>query len=156
MKPYADPHFFTSYYLELPESGRVLALVEAAEQGDAPPLPVSWLHRIELGNAIQMHVFQGRQPGHKRVTPAQAAAARATFREELQQGELLRAVALPQEALERRCEDLSLRYTARHGFRTYDLLHVSSALLLGCDTFWSFDTKASALAALEGLTAFRV
>ncbi len=24
--------------------------------------------------------------------------------------------------------------------------------LLGCDTFWSFDEKANALAALEGLT----
>ncbi|MBI4024534.1 MAG: hypothetical protein HY360_06100 [Verrucomicrobia bacterium] len=31
------------------------------------------------------------------------------------------------------------------------LLHVSAALLLGCDSFWSFDAKASKLAALEGL-----
>jgi len=31
------------------------------------------------------------------------------------------------------------------------LLHVSSALLLKCDSFWSFDPKASKLAALEGL-----
>jgi hypothetical protein len=44
-----------------------------------------------------------------------------------------------------------LRHTAKHGFRTYDLLHVSSALLLKCDTFWSFDPKANRLAGLEGL-----
>ena len=32
----------------------------------------------------------------------------------------------------------------------FDLLHVASALILACDTFWSFDPKASKLAALEG------
>jgi predicted nucleic acid-binding protein len=30
-------------------------------------------------------------------------------------------------------------------------MHVASALLLGCDTFWSFDAKAAQLAGLEGL-----
>jgi hypothetical protein len=58
---------------------------------------------------------------------------------------------LPIEDLSRQCEEISLRHTARHGFRTYDLLHVSSALLLHCDTFLSFDPKALALASLEGM-----
>ena len=48
--------------------------------------------------------------------------------------------------LERQFEELSFRHTARHGFRTYDLIHVASALLLGCDTFWTFDMKAARLA----------
>ena len=48
-------------------------------------------------------------------------------------------------------EDLALRYTAKHGFRTYDILHVAAALVLKCQTFWSFDKKASKLAKLEGL-----
>jgi predicted nucleic acid-binding protein len=48
-------------------------------------------------------------------------------------------------------EELALRHTASHGFRTYDLMHVASALLLKCDAFWSFDPKASRLASLEGL-----
>ena len=47
------------------------------------------------------------------------------------------------------------QHTARHGFRTYDLLHVASALTLKCDGFWSFDPKASKLAALEGLETHR-
>jgi predicted nucleic acid-binding protein len=47
-------------------------------------------------------------------------------------------------------ESLALRHTARHGFRTYDLLHVASALVLGCTTFWSFDERARRLARLEG------
>ncbi|HEV2210624.1 MAG TPA: hypothetical protein VG167_17760 [Verrucomicrobiae bacterium] len=63
----------------------------------------------------------------------------------------MRAVIMTPDDLEGQFEELSLRHTAKHGFRTYDLLHVSSALVLGCDTFWSFDPKASRLAALEGL-----
>ena len=151
MSPYADTNFFTRYYLELAESPQVLMLAEEAERVKAPPLPVTWLHRIELGNALQLRLFQGRQPGHPRVTPEQAAAAMATFREDLRARQLLRAAGLPTEDVERQCEELSLRHTARHGFRTYDLLHVSSALLLGCDTFWSFAPKANALADLAGL-----
>ena len=44
-----------------------------------------------------------------------------------------------------------LRHTAKHGFLTYDMLHVASDLLLGCDTFWSFDIQVRKLAELEGL-----
>ena len=54
-------------------------------------------------------------------------------------------------ALEERFEELAARHTGRRGFRTYDLLHVASTQLLDCDTFWSFDQKANALASLEGL-----
>jgi hypothetical protein len=60
-------------------------------------------------------------------------------------------MVLAAEDLTRQTEELSLRHTAKHGFRAYDVLHVSSALLLRCDTFWSFDPKASRLAVLEGL-----
>lgn len=151
MIPYADTNFFTRWYLDLPDSARVIALAESAQQSGATLLPVSWLHRAELCNALQIHVFLGRKPGHCHVTAEQAGIAMATFRAELTGGGLLRAVTLPVADLEAQAEELSLRHTARHGFGTYDLLHVSSALLLGCDTFWSFDAKASKLAKLEGL-----
>ena len=57
--------------------------------------------------------------------------------------------ALPE--LEAPLEELALSHTANHGFRTYDLIHVASALILNNSEFWSFDPKASKLAALEGL-----
>ena len=53
--------------------------------------------------------------------------------------------------LEAQFEELALRYTAKYGFRTYELVHVASARILNSDTFWSFDPKASRLASLEGL-----
>lgn len=97
-------------------------------------------------------VFVGRQPHHTRVTTAQAASALASFREDVRAGTVLQSAALALERLQVEFEELALRHTAKHGFRTYDLLHVAAAIVLGCDTFWSFDLKASKLARLAGLS----
>jgi predicted nucleic acid-binding protein len=153
MKPYADTNFFTRLYLMLDDSPSAIALAGAARDGEADPIPVIWLHHAELVNALQLHVFSGQQPGHTRVSPEQAAIALATFREDLAAQDFLRPARLPEAELEKQAEALALRHTAKHGFRTYDLLHVAAALLLGCDTFWSFDARALKLARLEGLRA---
>jgi predicted nucleic acid-binding protein len=151
MKPYPDTNFFTRLYLALPDSEEADQLIEQAKTGNVAALPVTWLHRVETVNAFQLSFFVGRMSGQTRVTVEQTASALAAFREDVRTGAIFRAAPLALERLERECEDLALRHTARHGFRTYDLLHVASALVLGCDTFWSFDPKASKLAQLEGL-----
>ena len=151
MIPYADTNFFTRTYLELPDSSEADRLVAHARQGETRPLPVTWLHRLEFINALQLHVFFARSPGQHFVTTEQAALALANFRDDLRQEGFIRNAVVLVGELERLFEELSFRHTAKHGFRTYDLLHVASALALKCDTFWSFDPKASKLAALEGL-----
>ena len=155
MIPYADTNFFTRTYLELPDSSEADRLVAQAGQAGTCPLPVTWLHRLEVTNAFQLHVFFARSPGQHFVTPGQAALAQANFRDDLTKENFIRNAVVPIGELERQFEELALRHTARHGFRTYDLLHVASALSLKCDTFWSFDAKASKLAALEGLKVRR-
>ena len=151
MNPYADTNFFTRLYLSLNDSAEADALADSARNGAAEPMPIIWLHRIELVNALQLHVFVGKQPGQIRITSEQAAAALESFRADATATSFLRPARLSEAVLERQAEELSLRHTARHGFRTYDLLHVASALLLGCDTFWSFDERTLKLAKLEGL-----
>jgi predicted nucleic acid-binding protein len=151
MTPYADSNFFTRIYLRLPESHEADNLLALAVQKKAAALPLTWLHRVEVANAFRLHVFQSAAEGQQYVTVRQAEQALGHFQNDVQAFVFLRECQVPLEQLERRFEELSLRRTARHGFRTYDLLHVSSALLLGCDTFWSFDAKASRLAKLEGL-----
>jgi predicted nucleic acid-binding protein len=151
MKPYADTNFFTRLYLQTPDTSTAVKLAQRARDEKSPPLPIIWLHRLEGINAFEMSVFLGRTLGQIRVTSEQAAAASANFREDLKASIFLRRREIPMVDLERLFEELALRHTSRHGFRTYDLLHVASALLLGCDRFWSFDPKASKLAALEGL-----
>lgn len=151
MIPYADTNFYTRVYLQLPESAEADLLLSGAKERQAAPLPLTWLHRVEILNAFQLHVFQGHDAGQSYVSAQQAALAHGNFRNDAQKAVFLRSVVIPDVELEKQFEELSLRRTARHGFRTYDLLHVASAILLGCDTFWSFDARATHLAKLEGL-----
>ncbi len=151
MKPYADSNFFTRLYLALPESHAATDLLFEAQKGTAPPLPITWLHRLEVVNGLQLQVFVSRVHGQPRITAEQAGAAQAGFRDDLGRSDFFRATELLHEKLVRKFEDLSLRHTVRHGFRVYDIIHVASALILECDAFWSFDAKASRLARLEGL-----
>lgn len=151
MRPYADTNFFAKLYLVLPDSPRATALLHQAQREAASPLPITWLHRLEVVNALQLHIFTSRNRGQTHITPEQGTAAQASFREDLARTDFLRVTQLLQEKLLGKFEDISLRHTARFGFRVYDIIHVASALLLDCDTFWSFDTKASRLAKLEGL-----
>jgi predicted nucleic acid-binding protein len=151
MRAYADTNFLARLYLPIVGADEAARLVASAQADESPLLPITWLHRLETINAFQLHVFMGKTRGQTRVTPEQAAAAQATFQADLAQPTFLRAVQLSLPELEAQFAELALRHTAKHGFRTYDLLHVASALFLRCDTFWSFDPKASRLASLEGL-----
>ena len=155
MIPYADTNLLTRVYLRQADTEETLRLIDVLKGRGARALPITWLHRLELINALQLHVFSARSPGHSFVSPEQAALAQASFRDDLTKESFIRNAVVPIGDLERQFEELALRHTARHGFRTYDLLHVASALALKCDTFWSFDPKASKLASLEGLKARR-
>ena len=152
MKPYADTNFLTRLYLALPGTDEALVAMHGLQNNGRESLPITYHHRLETINAFQLLVFSSAQSPHQpRVTREQAAAAMAKFQEDLALSAFCHDAPLPLRALEHQFEELALRHTARHGFRTYDLLHVASALALKCDTFWSFDPKASKLAALEGL-----
>jgi predicted nucleic acid-binding protein len=155
VKPYADTNFFARLYLPLPESSEVVEILENAISEGSSPLPVSWLHRVETVNAFQLYVFTSQTRG-PRITREQAAAALGNYRDDISNAKYLAAAPINFEQLERQFEEISLRHTAKHGFRAYDILHVSCALLFNCDRFWSFDPKASKLAALEGLQILAV
>lgn len=155
MKAYADSNFLVRLYLILPDTPVALRWVSSDRDDGADPFPLTWLHRIEVANAFQLHAFQSRAGRLPRVTSELAASAHVTFRHDAGTGEWFDAVRLETIVLERQFEELLLRHTSKHGFRTYDLLHVSQALVLGCDTFLSFDQKANKLAQLEGLKILR-
>ena len=75
----------------------------------------------------------------------------ADFEEDLAQGSFLREEPLTLEEITPQFRNLVAHHTARHGFRTYDVLHVAAAQVMQCQGFWSFDAKARHLARLEGL-----
>lgn len=145
---YCDTNFFTSLLVDMPHRAEAENLLAAA----TTPLPVTWLHRWEVLNALQQCVFLTRQGTQQlRVTPELAAVAEAQFFDELKLGRVWTPSTLALDQVDTLFQTLSHRHTAKEGFRTYDILHVSSAIVLGCDTFWSLDAKAKRLASLEGL-----
>jgi predicted nucleic acid-binding protein len=151
MKPYADTNFFTRLYLPLPESEQAVRLLGLAKSSKAIVLPVTWLHRMELAHAFEISVWLSKQGGHPRISSQNAAVAHENFKDDLASETYLGEETIEISALQSLFEDTVARHTARHGFRVYDILHVVSARLLGCDHFFSFDVRANKLAQIEGL-----
>lgn len=151
MSIYADTNFFTYLYLEDAGSGKADALL----QNDFPNLPITWLTRLEVINAFEQSVLTGFGEAQSRVSTELAAACQQQFRDDLAQGVALRLVNVSQAEISAKFEEIALRHTARHGFRAYDILHVAAALVLKCQSFWSFDKKACKLAKLEGLKVIK-
>ncbi len=156
MTPYADTNFFSRVYLALPDSDQADRLLESARKSDSLRLPITWLHQLELTNAFELSVWMGKQGGQPRVTPENAAVALHTFKTDLTEQLFVRAAAIELGDLLAGFEETVARHTAKHGFRTYDILHVVSARMLGCDFFFSFDERARKLAALEGFKVSRL
>lgn len=154
MKAYADTNFFTNLLMSLPQSAVADDLANSLRRPTPAPLPVTHLLRMELVNALQRLVYESHQ-GRQiiSVTRQRSVMAEVRFEMEMENASspLWQPVQIDEPLLFNLFHTLAHRHTARHGFRTYDILHVATALLLGCDTFWSFDGKAKKLAKLEGL-----
>ena len=145
---YADTNFFTNLLVELSHSKDA----ELLTKSNGSILPVTWLLRLEVVNAIQQCVFMSRHGVQDlRLVPEHATVLESHFLSEVESGVRYRRCPVDETSVERLFMELSHRHTAKEGFRTYDILHVSSGLVLGCDSFWSFDAKAKKLAKLEGL-----
>jgi len=153
---YCDSNFWLRLFVEFPESENARAQVENLKTGDEVRFALTWLQRVEVTNAFSLLTFQARSGRFPRVTPEQSAAALENFRELADGRSFVLNQPLSVSDLEPRCIALSERYTVKHGFRTYDLMNVSAALILGCDSFLSFDRKATHLAALEGLKVLKL
>jgi predicted nucleic acid-binding protein len=151
MTAYVDANLLVRLYLDFDGKQEAHDLLMGAEMRKAWPIQVTTLLRIEFTNALQRMVFESRTGGQWRVSPEAAAAALGEFHEHLRAGVFLKTIELSLEEVESQFDELAARHTARHGFRTYDVLHVACALRLRCERFLSFDVKARRLAKLEGL-----
>jgi predicted nucleic acid-binding protein len=151
MKTYADANALIRLYLDFDGSGQARDLVTAPWVRRQWPVPVPALLMYEVSNGLQRMVYESRTGGQWRVTPEAAAAAWYEFTAHLDQAAFLQRSPLTLAELESDVESLVARYTARHGFRTYDILHVAAARALGCSRFLTFDGKARKLAQLVGL-----
>lgn len=151
MKTYVDANALIRLYLNLPGSSEIDAALKCAEGRRMWPVAVPQLLQFEIANGIQRMAFESRTGGQWRVTPETALCAQADFEDDLTVEVFLRRSPLTLADIEPEFTSLAGRYTAKHGFRTYDIIHVASAITMRCRRFYSFDGKAKALAKLAGL-----
>jgi len=110
------------------------------------PVPFNRILELELRNAIR------RKVPRREATPAQVRSFLSQLDSDLSQG-ILAWQALDFDQVFDRAERLGARFTARLNTPSFDILHVSIALELGCDTFHTFDHDQRRLAAAAGLRA---
>ena len=151
MKSYVDANALVKMYLHLPGRAAAIGFLRRLPQAEVWPVPITSLLRFEVTNAIERMVFETRNGAALGVTPEAALLAQGDFTDDFKAGQRLRLHPLNLADIESEFESLARRHTAREGFRTYDVIHVASALTLRCARFLSFDDKANRLAKLVGL-----
>jgi len=149
MKTYLDSNFIVRLYLEMLDSEEAMSAIVSRRQDW--PYPVTTLQRMEVLNAIARMAYESSRGGPWRVTSEWAAIVRADFEKDLSEGIFVTHSPLALVDIEEEFVRLSDRYTPHDGFRTYDLIHVASARVMGGKRFLTFDVKARRLATLAGL-----
>jgi len=132
---YADTGFLCSLYA--PDAHTPLAVKRMKRQ----PLPLAWtwLHQLELRNALRLRVFR------REIAATQRDASLNMLLADLAGGVLVpTSPPLTETLIE--AERLSALHSETLGARTLDILHVAAALVLGLTELLTFDSRQSALA----------
>ena len=146
MTAYPDTSFLYGFYLT--QSNSPVAAAHAATMKE--PLHVTELLRYEFRQSLRFQVWlRSNNPGQG-VAQTDAAAALNQLEADLTSGV---AVLAPCHLLEvlRLADDLSKRHTITDGHRSFDILHVATALQLEAEEFLTFDESQRKLAAAEEL-----
>lgn len=139
MSSYADTGFLLSLYVFDGNSNLAAAQIKQANL----PLPLTPFGEFELTNAVSLRLFR------REIPAAEAKDVRASILQDIQGGILLRR---PLEAVVyEKAAEIARRRTPHLGTRALDVLHVASALVLGCRRFHTFDDNQRLLARSEGL-----
>ena len=141
---YADSNFIVSLYVVRGHSPAAFTALRSLPV-DQRAVPFTWLHQIEVINAFHRTAFLTNKDANN------ALAATAILESDLAAHRRVDWVPTPLARVQTLARQLTERHTARQGYRTYDVLHVASALALGAHSFWTFDTDADSLAKAEGL-----
>lgn len=135
-----DTSFLFSLYGNDINSPKAVAWATAA----TGPISLSPYNTFELGNALRFAEFR------KVIPPGDAALYWSQFEAATNQGRLVVALCNLADVLDVATR-LSSARTVVGGHRSFDILHVACALVLGADEFLTFDANQKKLAESEGL-----
>jgi predicted nucleic acid-binding protein len=139
-KTYVDPSALRRSYVH-DDRSRAFCAWRTRTQGS---LPITLHGHAELVNSIMLAVFR------RDISQEVGQDALADIEHDLATGTLRLSNMLWRKTLQRAI-DLSRAHTPKLGTRTLDVLHVASALVLGCKSFVTYDERQAALAKAVGL-----
>ena len=140
MSATADSSLIVALYLAEVDSARA----DAACAAVPPPILLTDWHRVEIANAFQRAVKNGR------ITSTQAAQLWQDFTGDVNAGRF-QIVAIDHAAVLARTLALTQKHTATTGTRSLDLIHIATALEIKAADFLSFDHRQRLAASDEGL-----
>jgi predicted nucleic acid-binding protein len=145
MSRFVDSSFLFALYAPNERLDDATQLFDDAEE----QLIVSSLVVFEFRQAIWFHVFR-RSRGDAVGFPQQTAEnALAAFEADLDTGRFA-LVDADFHSLIQEARRIIESYTARHGVRSMDILHLAAARQFGCDEFLTCDQLQRHIADLEG------
>lgn len=110
------------------------------------PIAVTALNRYEFGNAIRFAAFR------KAISPADALSSLAAFEADLKNG-ILQPALCDWAAVISEAARLSELHTLHGGHRSFDILHIAAARMLGAKLLLTFDANQRKLAGAVRLIA---
>ncbi len=140
MVVYADTSFLFSLYASDINSDAANAQIRPLNR----PLLYTSLQNLELRNALRLACFRGE------ISKAQSYELLTLIDGDKEKGVLVEAQVIWRDVYDL-AEELSARYSDLTGNRSLDILHVSIALTLQAEHFWTFDQRQHKLAELSGM-----
>lgn len=142
----ADTSYLCSLYRQQSHSEKAIATLEEI----GAPIVISSLLAYEFRQAVRFQVFLRSRDARKDYLETEGLAMLAQFENDLESGVVIEAgVNLADIVTE--VERLSDRHTMQRGARSFDLLHIATALKWQASVFLSFDALQREIAEAEGL-----
>ena len=146
MIAYPDTSFLCAIYLK--QSNSAAAAAHAVTMRE--PLNITALLAYEFRQSLRFQVWRRAANPGEGVALADAQAALIQFEADLVDGVSVLVPCHHSDVLVR-AEELSRRHTIQAGHRSFDVLHVATALVLEAKEFLTFDANQRTLARAEGL-----
>ena len=150
MRAYADSSFILRLLIAEADSAAAIA---AYRRVGLPPLFFLPLHALEVRNAILQRAFHQRRslPNCRRQDIARERDAALDRLARFLARRAFLDVALDMELVMVQATELATKHTERIGARAIDLLHVTSAMALQSEVFFTTDDRQAQLGKAEGL-----
>ncbi len=140
MVVYCDTSFLFALYGSDIHSPRAVAWIAQC----TVPLRLNSLAHYEFGNALRFAEFRNV------LKPSEGARFWAQFEAAIAQSRLIVETSNLANVVDE-AKRLSATHTMTGGHRSFDILHVAGAIVLGAQEFLTFDANQKKLAAAEGL-----